>query len=69
MSDARWFEIDADLAAAKTCYENSLALAQAGGFEDPGLEGFKSNMALMHAMQAGDGAGPGALRRAQAAAG
>lgn len=52
MSDARWFEIDADLAAAKTCYENSLALAQAGGFEDPGLEGFKSNMALMHAMQA-----------------
>ena len=51
MSDARWFEVDADIAAAIGHFEKSVALYDKGGFDDPGINGYQAEMALMHALQ------------------
>ncbi len=51
MTDARWFEIDADIAAAIGHFEKSVALHDKGGFDDPGINGYQAEMALMHALQ------------------
>ncbi len=51
MSDARWFEVEADIAAAISHFEKSVALYDKGGFDDPGINGYQAEMALMHALQ------------------
>ena len=51
MSDARWLDIEDDLAAAEEHFRNAVALFASGGFDDPGLDGYRNSMALMHALQ------------------
>lgn len=53
MSDARWFEILENVAAATEHFGRSVELYAAGGFSDADLAGYKAKMALMHAMQSG----------------
>ncbi len=53
MSDARWFEADADIAAAVTHLARSAELYDAGGFAGDGLDAYRAQMAFMHAMQSG----------------
>ncbi len=53
MSDTRWLEIEDDLVAAVTHFTRSVALFEAGGFEGDTLDGYRAQMALMHAMQSG----------------
>ncbi len=53
MSDARWFEVDQDVAAGMLHFRRSAELYAANGFEREGLEGYRAQMAFMHAMQSG----------------
>jgi hypothetical protein len=53
MSDARWFEVDEDVAAAVKHFGMSVDLFAAGGFEGDDLGAYRARMALMHAMQSG----------------
>ena len=53
MSDARWFEIDEDVAAATKHFGMSVDLFAAGGFDGEGIGAYRAHMALMHAMQSG----------------
>ena len=52
MSDARWIEVEDDFHRAARHFEQAVALYRTGGFDAPGLEGYRSSMAFMHAMQA-----------------
>ncbi len=52
MSDARWIEVEDDLTGAAEHFERAVALYEAGGFDAPGLDGYRAEMAFMHAMQA-----------------
>ncbi|MFN3549457.1 MAG: hypothetical protein ACK4U0_18375 [Mesorhizobium sp.] len=51
MTDARWIDIDADFAAAAEHFANGCTLYDVGGFDAPGIDGYRARMALMHAMQ------------------
>jgi hypothetical protein len=51
VSDARWFEVDADIEAAINHFQKSIMLHQKGGFDAPGIDGYQAEMALMHALQ------------------
>ena len=51
MSDGRWFEVDRDVQTAVRHFRQSVALYREGGFDAPGLEGYRATMALMHALQ------------------
>jgi hypothetical protein len=51
MSDARWFEVQADIEAATRHFRQSIELYRKGGFDAPGLDGYQAEMALMHALQ------------------
>jgi hypothetical protein len=51
MSDARWFEVNADIDAAIRHFGQSVELYRKGGFDAPGLDGYQAEMALMHALQ------------------
>jgi len=53
MSDARWLDVEADIAAAAGHFRNAAALHGMGGFDAAGLNGYRARMAFMHAMQAG----------------
>jgi hypothetical protein len=63
VSDARWFEVDADIGSAVEHFRHSLALHAKGGFEAPGLEGYQASMALMHALQSAHTSLEGGLLR------
>lgn len=52
MNDARWSEVAADFAAAAEHFRSAVALYELGGFDAPGLDGYRARMAFMHAMQA-----------------
>ncbi|MEO8715847.1 MAG: hypothetical protein ABI369_12615 [Acetobacteraceae bacterium] len=52
MSDARWIEVDGDFSGAARHFGRAAALHEAGGFDAPGLDGYRAQMAFMHAMQA-----------------
>ena len=41
MSDARWIEVEADMAAAALHFGNAVALWRAGGFDVKGLDGYR----------------------------
>jgi uncharacterized protein YutE (UPF0331/DUF86 family) len=51
MSDARWFEVQADVEAAVRHFRQSIELYRKGGFDASGLDGYQAEMALMHALQ------------------
>ncbi|WP_375452078.1 hypothetical protein [uncultured Devosia sp.] len=51
MSDARWLDVDVDIATAVRHFENAIALSGTGGFDGVGLDRYRAEMALMHAMQ------------------
>jgi hypothetical protein len=51
LSDGRWFEVDSDIGAAVHHFGQAVALQEAGGFDSPGLDGYRASMALMHALQ------------------
>jgi len=53
MSDARWFEVDQDVAAAAGHLARSVELYDAGGFAGEDLNAYRARMAFMHAMQPG----------------
>ncbi len=53
MSDARWFEVDEDVAAATKHFGMSVDLFAAGGFGGDGIGAYRAQMAVMHAMQSG----------------
>lgn len=53
MSDARWFEVEEDVAAAVRHFGMSVKLFAAGGFDGDGIGAYAARMALMHAMQSG----------------
>jgi hypothetical protein len=53
MSDARWIEIERDAAAAAQHFARAAALNNLGGFDAAGLEGYRAQMAFLHAMQSG----------------
>jgi len=53
MSDARWFEVDQDVAAAAGHLARSVELYDAGGFAGDDLDAYRARMAFMHAMQSG----------------
>jgi hypothetical protein len=47
VSDGRWFEVDSDIEAATRHFQQSVALYREGGFDAPGLSGYRAAMALM----------------------
>ena len=51
MSDARWFEVEANVDAAIRHFRQSVELYRKGGFDAPGLDGYQAEMALMHALR------------------
>jgi hypothetical protein len=63
VTDGRWFDVDADIRAAVEHFRRSVELDREGGFDAPGLEGYKTEMALMHSLQSGDTSLEGALSR------
>lgn len=63
MSDGRWFDVDADVLNSVTHFNQAEALVVAGGFDLPGIEGYRAKMALMHSMQSGYTAAEVALLR------
>ena len=63
MSDARWLDVDADIAAAVRHFRNAGALRAAGGFDGPDLARYRSEMALMHALQSAHTSAEAALMR------
>ncbi|MGP9819792.1 hypothetical protein ACTZWW_07235 [Salinarimonas sp. NSM] len=63
MSDARWIEIDADVASALTHFGRAVEIFEAGGLDGDDLEAYKSRMALLQAMQAGHTSLEAALER------
>jgi hypothetical protein len=63
MSDARWFEVNSDIAAAVRHFGQSVELYRKGGFDAPGLDGYQAEMALMHALQSAHTSLEGGLLR------
>jgi uncharacterized protein YutE (UPF0331/DUF86 family) len=63
VSDARWFEVDADIGAATRHFALSVDLYRKGGFETSGLELYQAEMALMHAIQSAHTSLEGGLLR------
>ena len=53
MSDARWQDVNADVAATVRHFSLAVQLYEAGGFDAPGLDGYRAGMAFLHAMQSG----------------
>ena len=63
MSDARWLDVQDDVTAAEEHFRNATALHAGGGFDEPGLAGYRNSMALMHALQSAHTSAESALRR------
>lgn len=63
MSDARWIEVEDDIESACRHFGNPAMLYDQGGFDVADLSGYKSRMALLHAMQAGHTSLEAALKR------
>ena len=63
MSDARWLDVEDDVAAAAKHFTNAQSLYANGRFDDLGIEGYRDGMALMHALQAGHTSAEAAMLR------
>ncbi|MBR2119377.1 MAG: hypothetical protein IJ935_12095 [Afipia sp.] len=53
MSDSRWSDVEADVEQALMHFGMAIQIFQAGGFDDPGIEGYKSTSAFKQGMDAG----------------
>jgi hypothetical protein len=53
VSDARWFEIEADIRASVGHFGHAGAIYRTRAAEEAELDAYKTQMAFMHAMQAG----------------
>jgi len=53
VSDSRWSDVEADIKQALLHFEMAIQIFQAGGFEDSGMEGYKSTSAFKQGMDAG----------------
>ena len=53
MSDARWIEVDADMASAAKHFGRAVEIFAAGDLEGEDLASYKNRMALLQAMQSG----------------
>lgn len=53
MSDTRWTDVDADIEEALRHFGMALRIFEAGGFDDPDVEGYKSTASFKHGMEAG----------------
>ena len=53
MSDTRWSDVEADIEEALRHFGMALRIYEAGGFDDPDIEGYKSTSSFKHAMEAG----------------
>lgn len=51
MTDARWLDVESDIAAAVRHFQSACDLHEAGGFDAEGLAGYRAQMALMHSLQ------------------
>jgi hypothetical protein len=63
MSDSRWTDVDRDIGDALRHFSMALRIFEAGGFDAPDLEGYKSSSSFMHAMAAGYSSVGNALKR------
>jgi hypothetical protein len=64
MSDARWADVEADVAAVILHFGNAIDIYERGGFDAPNhLEKYTRGYALMHAMQSGHTSAEAAMRR------
>ena len=63
MSDARWADVEADIASAIRHFGNAVELYCEGGFEGDDLSSYRASMALMHAMQSGHTSAEAGLMR------
>jgi hypothetical protein len=61
--DARWHDVDAEIAAAVRHFSGAVQLYALGGFSGEDLKSYQASMALMHAMQSGHTSMEGALLR------
>ena len=62
-ADARWLDVDLEIADAVSHFDKAVRLHAMGGFDAEGLMGYQASMALMHAMQSGHTSLEGALLR------
>lgn len=62
MSSALWLDIFVKAESAADHFAKAVALFREGGFDAPGLAGYRARMAFLHAMQCGFGAAESALR-------
>lgn len=53
MSDSRWSDVEADVEQALMHFGMAIEIFEAGGFDDPGVEGYKSTSAFKQGMDAG----------------
>jgi len=53
MKDARWLEVEDDVASATEHFSRSIEIFQRGGFEGESLDAYVARMALLQAMQSG----------------
>lgn len=53
MSDARFIDVEDDLAVAIRHFRMAVLLFEEGGFEGIDIVGYRASMALMHALQSG----------------
>lgn len=63
MSDARWADVNASAESATKHFRSSLELFALGGFDAPGLDGYRASMAIMHSMHAAHTSAEAALKR------
>jgi hypothetical protein len=53
MSDSRWSDVEADIEQALMHFGMAIDIFQAGGFDNPGIEGYKSTSAFKQGMDSG----------------
>jgi hypothetical protein len=63
MSDSRWTDVERDIDDGLRHFGMALRIFEAGGFDAPDLEGYKSSSAFMHGMAAGYTSVENALKR------
>ena len=61
--DARWLDVELEIADAISHFDKAVRLHAMGGFEAAGILGYQASMAFMHAMQSGHTSLEGALLR------
>ena len=53
MSDSRWSDVEVDVEEALMHIRMAIGILETGGFDDPGVEGYKSTAAFKQEMDAG----------------